>query len=186
MFPDRAIREAVWPTNGARPTVYVPACRAEFGPIHESQIQPVSLDVRLGPDFIRHPSGEEVGLDPHFTLTLQPGQCVLGNLVERFRMGSDNVVARVEGKSSWARRFLTVHAAGLIDPGFCGDITLELKNDGHSPIQLTPGVPIAQVTFQFLAAPVDRLYGDWGLNSHYQNQEGATPAWNSARNGETH
>lgn len=178
MIPDRGIREMVWPTNEAKSTVYVPFGRAMFfPPVADSQIQPASLDVRLDSHLIRHPSGEEVTMTPERGYSMAPGECLLGTLVERFRMRADNVVARIEGKSSWARQFLTIHAAGFIDPGFHGDITLEMKNDGHTRIQLTPGVAIAQVCFSFLSGPVDRAYGSQGLNSHYQGQIGPTPSW---------
>ena len=177
MIPDRGIREMVWPTNDALPTVYVPSDRnLLFFPISESQIQPVSLDVRLANDLIRHPSGEKVRMG-ELGYSMAPGECLLGTLVERFRMGADNVVGQVEGKSSWARQFLTIHAAGLIDPGFEGDITLEMKNDGHARIQLYPGTSIAQITFTFTSAPVQRMYGSVGLGSHYQDQAGPTPSW---------
>lgn len=183
MFSDRIIREAVWPTQG-RASVFVPSERAHFGPIDDSQIQPASLDVRLGEDFIRHPCGERITVGAE-GYSMAPGECLLGTLVERMNMNYDNVVARIEGKSSWARQFLTVHAAGFIDPGFCGDVTLELKNDGHARLHLSPGVMIAQISFHFLAAPAQRLYGDKGLRSHYQNQKGATPSWRSDPNTET-
>lgn len=176
MLHDRAIRESVWPTNGARPTVFVPGERAQFGPIQDSQIQPASLDVRLGPDIITHPLGFSVTLRPGDVYTLNPGKCILASLVERLDMRCDNVAARIEGKSSWARRFLTVHSAGFIDPGFTGDVTLELKNDGEVGLNLAVGVLIAQISFHFLAAPADRLYGERGLGSHYQNQMGTTEA----------
>jgi dCTP deaminase len=100
---------------------------------------------------------------------------VLASLVEAVGIWND-VVARVEGKSSWARHFLTVHSAGFIDPGFQGDITLELKNDGQQELYLEPGVFIAQISFQWLAAPAKRPYGTEGLDSHYQYQKGPTPA----------
>jgi dCTP deaminase len=175
MWSDRIIREAVWPTNDATPTVFVPAERlAEFGPITLLQLQPASLDVRLASDFIRHPDRQHFGADARYPYILSPGECVLATLVERFNMNADNVVARIEGKSSWARKFLTIHAAGFIDPGFHGDITLELKNDSWTKIELTPGVLIAQISFDFLDAPAERLYGELPLNSHYQNQRGPT------------
>lgn len=177
MFPDKAIREAVWPTNAAHPNVFVPGDRAQrFGPIAEEQIQPASLDVRLGSDFVSHPWGERYEIHEGQFYTLRPGKCVLGSLVERLDMRADNVAARIEGKSTWARRFLTVHSAGFIDPGFTGDVTLELKNDGEIDIRLWPGVLIAQISFHFLAAPAERLYGEKGLYSHYQGQLGTTEA----------
>lgn len=177
MFPDRAIRESVWPTNGAAPTVWVPWSRRRFGVIEESQVQPASLDVRLGPDFVRHPSGEPVTVPSGGHYSMAAGECLLASLVERLDMRATNVVARIEGKSSWARKFLTVHSAGFIDPGFSGDVTLELKNDGHQRLILIPGQPIAQISFQFLAAPCEKPYGSRGLGSHYQGQEGPTESW---------
>lgn len=176
MWPDKLIAAALDVRRpDATPAIaWVPLERRErFGPIADSQIQPASLDVRLGEDFILHPSGEKVGLDEFFSYVLKPGECLLANLVESFNM-PDNVVARVEGKSTWARQFLTVHSAGFIDPGFRGDITLELKNDGHHNLNLVPGMAIAQVSFQWLAAPAMRPYGSKGLDSHYQDQRGAT------------
>jgi dCTP deaminase len=100
-------------------------------------------------------------------------------LLERVQIPND-VVARIEGKSTWARQFLTVHSAGFIDPGFHGDVTLELKNDGEVPIYLFPGVAIAQMSFQYLSARAIRPYGTKALNSHYQSQEGVNGAISGA------
>jgi dCTP deaminase len=178
MFSDQMIEEIVWPTNMVKPTVFVPPKRFDrFGSISHSQIQPASLDVRLGPDFLRHPSGEAVHVAEGQAYSMAAGECLLASLVETVEMRCDNVAARVEGKSSWARKFLTVHAAGFVDPGFIGDITLELKNDGHARIELRPGVAIAQISFHFLDAPARRLYGNEGIGSHYQFQKGPTASW---------
>lgn len=177
ILPDRGIREMVWPSNGS-PEIFVPSDRAEFGAIQEQQIQPASLDVRLARNIISHSKIGDANRWIHDEgWILEPGECILGTLVESFNMNADNVAARIEGKSSWARRFLTIHSAGFIDPGFCGDVTLEIKNDGKRPIVLLPGCKIAQVSFQFLAGPALRLYGDPALGSHYQNQVGATRSW---------
>lgn len=176
MIPDKGIHEMIWPGNLAKPTVYVPESRARFGQIQSIQVQPASLDVRFGPTVIRHPSGEQIEVRPD-GYSMAPGECLLATLVETFHMAADNVVARIEGKSSWARKFLTVHSAGFIDPGFIGDLTLELKNSGHARLRLVPGVTIAQVSFQFLSAPAGRMYGDTDLSSHYQFQSGPTPSW---------
>lgn len=173
MYPDWMIREGI---EAEDPIAFVPEERLEaFGPIEDFQIQPASLDVRLGPDLVLHPSGRASLLESYGRY-LNPGQCILASLVERLNMRSNMVAARIEGKSSWARRFLTVHSAGFIDPGFKGDVTLELKNDGEEPVFLSPGLVIAQISFHQIAAPVQRMYGDPGLNSHYQFQEGATGA----------
>lgn len=160
---------------------YVPAERLEaFGPINLGQIQPASLDVRLAGDFI-NPFVEErdeteiAQIDSNYIYVLEPGDCLLASLVERVRI-PDDALARIEGKSTWARQFLTVHSAGFLDPGFNGDVTLELKNDGKMPLKLRPGVRIAQISFCDLAAKALRPYGSDGLGSHYQGQTGATRA----------
>lgn len=95
MWSDKIIREAIWPTNGARPTVYVPEERAEFGHIIDAQLQPASLDLRLADQFIRHPDGQRFGKDARYPYVLSPGECVLATTVERFYMNCDNVVARI-------------------------------------------------------------------------------------------
>lgn len=172
ILPDHAIRRRL---RRDAPIAWVPAAREEFGPIEDSQIQPASLDVRLGAEFIDHRTGEKVMVEGPDKLTLHPGACVLASLVERFSIPYD-LVARVEGKSSWARKFLTVHSAGFIDPGFQGDITMELKNDGGLMLELRPGMVIAQVSFQTMLAPAERPYGSAGLGSHYQGQVGTTAA----------
>lgn len=172
ILPDTHIRAAL---HSDQPWAYVPGVREQFGEIDDSQIQPASLDVRLGPDFVAHPSGREFSVPRGQGVYLRSGECVLASLVECFVIPAD-VVARVEGKSSWARRFLTVHSAGFIDPGFRGDITMELKNDGGLMLELRPGMVIAQVSFQQMLGMAARPYGSPGLGSHYQGQSGATPA----------
>lgn len=167
MWNDQMISEAL---RGIDTIAYVPGKRASFGSIRPTQIQPASLDVRLGDEFIRHTDGSRVRSGAY---TMMPGECLLAVLVERLRL-RDDLVARIEGKSSLARQFLTVHSAGFIDPGFQGDVTLELKNDGRRPLHLKAGMLIAQISFQSLAAPALRPYGTPGLNSHYQGQKGPT------------
>lgn len=168
---DTAIRRLVEDGN-----VYVPVVREEFGEIEDSQIQPASLDVRLGDEFVDHVTARRIFLEAEGgSFMLHPGECILASLVERFVIPAD-LVARVEGKSSWARRFLTVHSAGFIDPGFRGDITMELKNDGGLTLELRPGQVIAQLSFHRMEAPAVRPYGSPGLRSHYQGQTGTTAA----------
>ena len=172
ILPDHQIRTLVLAKTD--PIAYVPTERTEQWPwIENAQIQPASLDVRLGPE-IRDPwTGEAIPCINEYPL--YPGECVLAHTVERFHIPS-YLVARVEGKSTWARRFLTVHSAGFIDPGFHGDITLEFKNDGREPIVVPIGATIAQVSFHMMAGLAERPYGSGGLRSHYQGQIGATPA----------
>lgn len=144
----------------------------------DAAIQPASVDLRLGYDFIVIGRWSEFHrvLDPTASITLRPGACVLGTTMERIEVPRD-LVARVEGKSTWGRQYLMVHStAGFIDPGFEGQITLELKNLSPRKIRLVPGVPIAQISFDRLDRPAARPYGSEGLDSHYQWQRGATSA----------
>lgn len=88
--------------------------------------------------------------------------------------------AQIGGKSSLGRLGLTVHqTAGFIDPGFHGQITLELVNLGSRPIVLTEGMRIAQLTIWTLDQPAERPYGHAALGSHYQGQHGPTAAGGS-------
>jgi dCTP deaminase len=175
MWNDRMIIDGL--TAGI---VYTPdELTSKYGPILDKQVQPCTLDVRLGESFITHPAEERTFLDEFFSYTLLPGECVLACVLERFNLPS-HVAARIEGKSTWAREFLTIHNAGFVDAGFVGDLTLELKNDGRKVLVLKPGDIIAQVAFLNLDAPAERPYGTQGLESHYQGQEGATPSWRSS------
>lgn len=159
----------------------------------QGAIQPASVEVSLGRRFIAvenvndaqffsadlplTPPNLDLGIKTE-TFCIMPGQCVLASTVERIKL-PDFIVGRVEGKSTWGRRFLQVHTtAGFIDPGFFGRITLELKNLSPAPLLLPIGGPIAQISFDLLDAPCDRPYGSFGLFSHYQGQDDTRgPAW---------
>lgn len=127
------------------------------------QFQPASLELHLGGD------------EPLF---MPPGHFVLAHTLETVSIGAYHV-AQVNGKSSWGRLGILVHAtAGFVDPGFRGQITLELKNLHHDKAVVLPaGAAICQLVFSTLNSPPSRLYGDPGLRSHYQNQTGTTPSW---------
>jgi dCTP deaminase len=158
-------------------------------PLKDHQIQPASIDVHLGSEFISF-VGEGV-LDPrqdnschHFLETpeegafylLPPGGFVLGTTLEKVTIGNQHV-CRVEGKSSLGRLGLLVHVtAGFIDPGFSGQVTLEFSNVAPLPIKLWPGMKIAQLSFVKLDQPAERPYGHPELNSKYQGQVGTTPS----------
>lgn len=163
ILSDRTIRKCL--SNGILAIVPEPG---------DAQIQPASVDLKLANEFL-DPWTKARTVPGWFSLA--PGQCVLATTLERVKI-PPNMVARVEGKSSWGRQFLMVHStAGFIDPGFDGQITLELKNLSDSePLLLKAGCYIAQVSFQWLDEPADRPYGSTGLNSHYQGQTGVTPA----------
>ena len=108
------------------------------------------------------------------SFSLEPGKCVLGSTQEVITCPRD-IAIRVEGKSSLARLFMLPHvAAGWIDPGFHGQITLEIVNLGPWSIVLYPGMPVAQMNFTKMSTPVGTPYGTNGLGSHYQGQMGPT------------
>jgi dCTP deaminase len=152
------------------------------------QIQPASIDLRLGSQFLEfqhanipciHPNSEsEVGeyveeteIDEGGEYILHPGDFVLGTTYERVEI-PDDLIAHVEGRSSLGRLAIVVHAtAGLCDPGYEGQITLELSNLGTAPVALTPGMRISQLTFTELKTPADRPYGE-ERGSKYQGQRG--------------
>ncbi|MFB6120384.1 MAG: dCTP deaminase [Halobacteriaceae archaeon] len=154
----------------------------------ELQIQPASVDLRLGREFLEfertnipciHPNSEQE-IEEYVTETvveegeefiLHPGDFVLGTTVERVAI-PDDLIAHVEGRSSLGRLAIVVHAtAGLCDPGYRGQITLELSNLGSAPVALDPGMRISQLTFTELKSPAATPYGaDRG--SKYQDQSG--------------
>ncbi|MEM7448844.1 MAG: dCTP deaminase [Myxococcota bacterium] len=154
----------------------------------ELQIQPASIDLRLGGKFVlyrqplvpfldardtqsleRQVERIEVSGDEGFIL--QPGAFVLGTTFERVRI-PDDLVARVEGRSSIGRLAVVVHAtAGFIDPGFQGQITLELSNLGRCAVKLYPGMRISQIVFHEMRSPAERPYGS-ARGSKYQGQLG--------------
>lgn len=101
---------------------------------------------------------------------LHPDKFVLGSTLERVKL-SDDLVARVEGKSSIGRLGLLVHAtADYVDPGWGGQLTLELSNVAPLPIRLYCGMKVGQLSFQNLTTLADRPYGHPDLKSRYQRQ----------------
>ena len=163
--------------------------RIVIEPWDERLVQPASVDLRLGDSFrvfhnhrvtaidLREPPRnltEEVRIEEGEPFAIHPGEFVLGNTLERVAIPED-VVARIEGKSSIGRLGLIVHAtAGFVDPGFQGTLTLEITNLTRVPIKLYAGLPIAQLSFMALDQPAERPYGSPELGSHYQGQLAAT------------
>jgi dCTP deaminase len=140
------------------------------------QYQPVSLDLLLGNSWSRE--GEAGGPEHRYIeskTVIRPGQFVLACTRERVSLPA-HIAGFVHGKSTWARKGLMVEAAGLVDPGFDGTITLELKNLSHHPISLSAGMAICQISFQITDVAVLRPYGSEGLHSRYQHQMRAEPA----------
>jgi dCTP deaminase len=148
--------------------------------LEDIQYQPSSIDLRLGHHFARlnpHTDDEYEFINVSNSYELLPNEFILGTTMETIQL-PDNIAARVEGRSSIGRKFLTIHStAGFIDPGFKGQITLEINNANFlRPFQLISGMKIAQLVFEELDGPCDRPYGHKDLNSKYQNQTGATPS----------
>ena len=154
--------------------------RIVIEPWDESLVQPASVDLRLGDSFrvfhnhrvtaidLREPPRdltEEVTLAGDEPFAVHPGEFVLGRTLESVAI-PDDIVARIEGKSSIGRLGLIVHAtAGFVDPGFRGTLTLEITNLTRVPIKLYAGLPIAQLSFMTLDAPAERPYGSPELGS---------------------
>lgn len=167
------------------------AGRIRIEPFDPDDIQPSSVDLHLNDRFqvFRNslypyidPFMEQSGLmelvhaSPEEPFVLHPGEFVLGATVERVVL-PDDIVARLEGKSSLGRLGLLIHStAGYVDPGWDGTLTLELSNVANLPIVLTPGMAIGQISFMQMTTPVDRPYGTPGLGSRYQGQVEPTPS----------
>jgi dCTP deaminase len=156
-------------------------------PFDDRCVQPASYDLTLHSDALV-PSGPVRAIDLRVDdpgeflgpvslgtgYELASGGCMLASTQEFLRCPND-ISARVEGKSSLGRLFLAVHVtAGWIDPGFQGQITLEIVNLGPWPVVLWTGMKIAQVNFTRMKEPCRRPYGGTSLGSHYQGQRGPT------------
>lgn len=161
-------------------------------PFDPECLQPASIDIHLGneilvfktwrsPYFIdvRKPLEdltERIIIDEENPFFLQPGEFVLGSTKEFLALPED-IVGRLEGKSSLGRIGLLIHStAGYIDPGWRGHLTLELSNVSKLPITLYAGMKIGQISFIRLSTPAERVYGSEGLGSKYQDQKGPTPS----------
>lgn len=119
-------------------------------------------------ELVKVPDGE--------AFILHPGEFVLGSTQERLHL-PDDIVARLEGKSSLGRLGLLIHStAGWVDAGWDGHLTLELSNVANLPITIYPGMKIGQLSFMRMTSPADAPYGSSSAGSKYQGQEGPTPS----------
>ena len=164
--------------------------RIEIDPYDAALLQPSSVDVRVDRYFrvfrnnlypfidVKKAQDDltelvEVDGDPFI---LHPGEFVLGSTLERVKL-PDDLVARLEGKSSLGRLGLLIHStAGFIDPGWDGHVTLELSNVANLPITIYHGMKIGQLSFVQMTEPADAPYGSGALGSKYQGQKGPTPS----------
>jgi dCTP deaminase len=162
--------------------------RIEIDPYDAALLQPSSVDVRVDRLFrvfhnnrypfidVKVEQGELTELveieDRAFIL--HPGEFVLGSTLERIKL-PDDLVARLDGKSSLGRLGLLIHStAGFIDPGWDGHVTLELSNVANLPITIYPGMKIGQISFFRLTTAAEVPYGSKETKSKYQGQRGPT------------
>jgi dCTP deaminase len=167
----------------------IAAGRIQIDPFDETAVQPSSIDLHVDAQFrvfansrypyidVRTPMPDLTELvevpdgDPFI---LHPGEFVLGSTRERVRL-PDDLVARLEGKSSLGRLGLLIHStAGYVDPGWDGYLTLELSNVANLPITIYPAMKIGQISFFRLSSPAERPYGSKEAGSKYQGQRGPT------------
>ncbi len=179
VLSDRTIREEI------------DAGRIAIDPLGEECIQPSSVDLHVDRYFrlfrnhtmrvidvrdVQEDLTELVEIPEDDALILHPGEFVLGSTSERVAL-PDDLVARLEGKSSLGRLGLLIHStAGFVDAGFDGHLTLELSNVANLPITVYPGMKIGQISFFRMSTPAERPYGAKGLGSKYQGQWGPTPS----------
>ena len=172
--------------------------RIEIDPLLDGAIQPSSVDLRIDRFFRvfrNHTLGyidvkqdlealtEAVEIGEDDTFILHPGEFVLGSTLERVRI-PDDLVARLEGKSSLGRLGLLIHStAGFVDAGWNGQLTLELSNVANLPITLYPGMKIGQISFMRMTTAADNPYGSAAAGSKYQDQVGPRPSryWENFR-----
>ena len=134
--------------------------------VFKPQRHPAYIDVRRSLDHLT----ELVELDEDDAFFLDPGEFVLVSTLESITL-PDDIVGRLEGKSSLGRIGLLIHStAGYVDPGWQGNLTIELSNVAKLPIALYYKMKIGQISFLRLTSPVDRLYGAAELGSKYQGQ----------------
>jgi dCTP deaminase len=165
--------------------------RLGIEPYDAGLVQPSSIDVRLDRYFRVFNNARYTHIDPALQqddlttlvepdgdepFVLHPGEFVLGSTLEVVSI-PDDLAARLEGKSSLGRLGLLTHStAGFVDPGFVGNLTLELSNVANLPVTIYYGMPIGQISFMRLDSPVERPYGSGEAGSKYQDQAEPTPS----------
>ena len=168
---------------------YLKSGKILIDPIDQSDIQPASVDLHIDKGILIFKNSAEPFIDlrkelPNLTenveikkgepFMLHPGEFVLASTIERIKL-SDSVVGRLEGKSSLGRVGLLIHStAGYVDPGWDGQLTLELTNVAKLPITLYYGMRIGQISFLDLSTSAENPYGSSNLSSRYQGQKDPT------------
>lgn len=165
--------------------------RIVIDPMLDGAIQPSSVDLRIDRYFRVFRNDTTPFIDPKLpqedltemvevadgnAFILHPGEFVLGSTLERVAI-ADDLVGRLEGKSSMGRLGLLIHStAGFVDAGWDGHLTLELSNVANLPIALYPGMKIGQISFLQMTTPAEHPYGSTTTGSKYQGQRGPTPS----------
>jgi len=165
--------------------------RIVISPLGDGCIQPASVDLHLDRNILVFRNNRVPFIDVRSTndrltdmvtmgdddpFMLHPGEFVLGSTLEHVEV-PDDLVGRLEGKSSLGRIGLLIHStAGYVDPGWKGHLTLELSNVSSLPITLYHRMKIGQISFLRLTTPADHLYGAAELGSKYQGQVEPTPS----------
>jgi dCTP deaminase len=165
--------------------------RIIIDPLGDAAVQPSSVDLHvdryfrvfrnyttpyIDPKQPQEELTELVEVPDGQAFILHPGEFVLGSTLERVAL-PDDLVARLEGKSSLGRLGLLIHStAGFVDPGFDGHLTLELSNVANLPIAIYPGMKIGQISFLTMTSPAEHPYGSGTTGSKYQGQRGPTPS----------
>lgn len=152
-------------------------------PFDESNVEPASVDLTLDDSFIsvtetgsvidtRDPATNSTESFTAQSIRLEPGEQILASTAESISL-PDDIEAEVVGRSSLGRLFVEVHkTAGFCDPGFTGQITLEIQNHNPNPVRLYEGQRVCQIIFRRLEDGASEPYGHDG--SQYQDQRGAT------------
>ena len=159
--------------------------RIIINPYSDKDVQPASVDVHLSDTILIFKNSvapyidlkdeipdltEEVKIKKDVPFILHPGEFALGSTLEKLTLSND-IVSRIEGKSSLGRLGLLIHStAGFIDPGWDGNLTLELANVSRLPITLYYGMRIGQISFQEMTTEVENPYGSAKLKSRYKGQ----------------
>jgi dCTP deaminase len=167
------------------------AGRIIIDPLGPKSVQPSSVDLRvdrlfrvfrndttpfIDPKLPQEDLTELVEVEEGKAFILHPGEFVLGSTLERVAL-PDDLVARLEGKSSLGRLGLLIHStAGFVDAGWDGHLTLELSNVATLPIALYPGMKIGQISFLRMTTAAEHPYGSGSTGSKYQGQRGPTPS----------
>ena len=159
-------------------------------PFDTKSVQPASYDLHISDHFlVEAPVSDKVAYSYDYPVvydevrtsvfTLDPSAFCLATTNEHFII-PNTLAARIEGKSTWGRLGLLIHCtAGFVDPGFKGNLTMEISNISNNTIELIKDQPIAQITFVTLDSPADP-YGLPKFESKYQNQSSTTAPFSKA------